>query len=169
MLQTPRKDNNLSRWHSQRQVQDCYEWCFWSLPKCQMYFLNLYLTDLGIHKTIWSTIEMMEEKEPQIYFHKWGKRKAPMFSTNSTLCFLKAFHLIQKNPILNLWSPWIKAGYVLQSRKGKKWKGKLRQSKRADTEATEFILHCSASLNKIILQDAWIRELHLQESNNLII
>lgn len=66
ILQTLRKDNHLSRWHSQRQVQDCCEWCFWSWPKCQMSFLNLDLPDLGIHMTIWSTIEMMEEKGPLI-------------------------------------------------------------------------------------------------------
>lgn len=68
VLLTLTKDRNLSRWHSQRQVQDCCEWCFWSLPKCQMFFLNVDFPDLGIYMTIWSTVETMEEKGPLIVY-----------------------------------------------------------------------------------------------------
>lgn len=140
VLRTLTKDRNLSRWHSQRQVQDCYEWCFWSLPKCQMFFLNVDFPDLGIYMTIWSTVETMEEKGPLIVYTILPYVQYKQYVTFSQSCPSdKKKNWIYKYCELRL-DVFYRAG------RGTNRNAKLRQSTDADTEATEFILHCSASL-----------------------
>lgn len=158
MLQTLRKDN-LSRWHSQRQVQDCYEWCFWSLPKMPDVISESYRS-WHPHDCLINHRNDGRER-PTNVFRSDGRERA-LCSVQIVRYVSLRFSIWSKKLVLNLWTLWIKTWCVLWSRKGKNRKAKLRQSTRADTEITALILHCSASLNKIILQDAQIRDLHLQ-------